>query len=58
MDKGQIDIKKPITELPNCGVEGCTNKGWIGLKGRFVCGECILRLQKIQSDAIFDRLKK
>jgi len=57
MERGQVDMGKPITELPDCGVEGCNNKGWIGLKEKFVCGQCILRLSKIESDAVFEKLK-
>ncbi len=57
MEEQQVDLTKPIKELPKCGVEGCNNDGWIGLKGRFVCGDCIMRLNKMENDEIFDKLK-
>mgnify|MGYP001565155792 CR=1 FL=1 len=55
--KGIVDISKPITQLPECGVEGCSNDGWIGLGSRFVCGECLLKYQKIKNEEIFEKLK-
>ena len=47
-----------IKELPDCAVEGCKNKGFVGLNGRWVCGECSAKAQKLSSDALFEKLKK
>ena len=56
--KGIVDITKPITQLPECGVEGCSNDGWIVLGQKFVCGECLLKWQKLRSESMYDLLKK
>ncbi len=54
----QIDLRKPIIKLPQCGVGGCNNDGWIGLGNRFVCGECIIKVRQIEIEEQFERLKK
>lgn len=56
--KGTVDITKTITELPECGVEGCNNQGWIALGDKFVCGECLLRWQKMKNEQLWENLKK
>ncbi len=47
-----------INELPECGVEGCNEKGWIGLGNRFVCGDCVIRIRQIEIAEQFEKLKK
>ena len=56
--KGTVDVTKPVLKLPECGVEGCSNPGWIALRSRFVCGECLVRLNQIEADEVFNKLKK
>ena len=56
--KGIVDIRKPINQLPECGVEGCSNNGWIGLGGKFVCGECLIKWQRLQSEKMYEELRK
>ena len=58
IQKGTIDISKPIIQLPQCGVEGCNNDGWIALGDRFVCGGCLLKWQRLKNEQMWEKLKK
>lgn len=44
----KIDLQKPITTRPKCGVKNCDNDGWIGLGNRFVCGNCLQRIRQAE----------
>ena len=54
MERGEVDMTKSIKEIPLCGFEGCNNKGWIALYGKFVCGDCLVKYNKKKSEDVFN----
>ena len=45
-EEALIKANSGMTQVPECAVEGCENKAFILLQGRFVCGECCKRFQE------------
>ncbi len=63
--KGIVDIMKTVLQRPECGVEGCSNDGWIAIRGVVICGDCAMRWQQIENEKmlketneILEKLKK
>ncbi len=31
---------------PECAIKGCTNEGFIGYAGTWICGSCLAKIEK------------
>ena len=49
-----MKIDNNIKERPNCGTDKCSNKGFVLVGDRFVCGDCAVKFNNIKNKMIFE----
>jgi len=47
-----------IKRLPKCGVEGCSNDGFISCAGVFMCGACAEKANSMNNKIMLEALRK
>ena len=47
-----------IKQRPKCAVKNCDNEGWILVGSKFVCGECAVKFNNVQSKMIFNIIEE
>ena len=45
-----------IRELPLCGNPNCDNKGFVWCVGRWMCGECVVKVSDMKNKMVFESL--
>jgi hypothetical protein len=45
-----------MNKRPNCQNPNCTNEAIVLYAGHWVCGECVVKFNKINNDNIFSKL--
>lgn len=43
--------------LPDCPLEGCVNKIFTIYNGKWVCGDCLIKLMEIDNNKKWDGIK-
>ena len=47
-----------MTERPKCAIEGCNNGALILFSGKWVCGECIVKYDKMVKEQSFNKMQE
>jgi len=53
---GERSLYENMKNRPKCENPNCTNEAIVLYAGHWVCGECVVKFNKINNDNIFSKL--